>query len=186
MSICVAAERASEAVGLRAAAERPPSLLVVDDHLPGRAPIGIPPARTRRGLSPHFDCRSLAEALAATRCVRFDLVLMDPGLPDAVGMRGVRAMREALPDAWIAVVSALLGPDAARACRDAGADDVIATAALSGQAFDRLMTQALRHRDAVERSARPMGGAQARERGRRAPRAPRATPAAPSPAARPR
>lgn len=158
MSICVAAERESEAAGLRAAPERPPSLLVVDDYLPGRMPIGLPPTRIRRGLSPHFDCRSLAEALAATRCVRFDLVLMDPGLPDAVGMGGVKAMREALPDAWIAVVSALLGPDAARACRDAGADDVVATAALSGRTFDRLMAQALRHRDAVGRCARPVGG----------------------------
>lgn len=168
MSICVASDIETEDPSVRRVAGRPASVLVVDDYLPGRIRIRLPTPDPGRLVSRYFDCRSLDEGMAAARCIGFDLVLLDPGLPDAAAMRAVTAMRAALPDAWIAVVSHLLDARAASACLAAGADDAVPTVALSDEAFDRLLIRAARHRG--DERARPAVEV--------------STPAAPSPAAR--
>ncbi|MEI7444441.1 MAG: response regulator [Burkholderiales bacterium] len=146
MSICGAPDIETGALDPRRAVGRPPSILIVHDALPGLERVPLESVDRRRPAAPHFDCRSIAEAVDAARCTRFDLVLLDPGLPDAVGMHGVRAMRDALPDAWIAVVSGLLDPRAARACLEAGASDAVAATRLSVDALERLMARCVRHR----------------------------------------
>lgn len=82
------------------------TLMVADDHPLFREAIG---AVITAGLP---DCRlleaeSLAQALErAERHTEVDLVLLDLGLPDASGLEGLRALREAHPALPVAILSA--------------------------------------------------------------------------------
>lgn len=82
------------------------TLMVADDHPLFREAIG---AVITAGLP---DCRLLeAESLAhalerAEQHADVDLVLLDLGLPDASGLEGLRALREAHPALPVAILSA--------------------------------------------------------------------------------
>ncbi|APE30228.1 DNA-binding response regulator [Halomonas aestuarii] len=82
------------------------TLMVADDHPLFREAIatvieaGLPDSRL-------LEAESLAEALGhAADCEALDLVLLDLGLPDASGLEGLRALREAHPALPVAILSA--------------------------------------------------------------------------------
>jgi DNA-binding NarL/FixJ family response regulator len=87
-------------------------VLIVDDH-----PLVSENSRLEvLRLRPRAEVRC-AESLAAAETVIAewgppDAVLLDLGLPDAVGMRGLVRTRELLPTARIAVVSGTVRPNA--------------------------------------------------------------------------
>ena len=89
--------------------------------------------------------RTLAEALAVLERHRFDIVLLDLGLPDATGLDAVTAMLECGPDLPIVVLSGL---DDERTALEAvlhGAQDYL----IKGQVDRSLLRRALRY--AIER-----------------------------------
>lgn len=82
------------------------NLMVADDHPLFREAIaavieaGLPDSRL-------LEAESLDEALRqAGACADLDLVLLDLGLPDASGLEGLRALREAYPSLPVAILSA--------------------------------------------------------------------------------
>ncbi|MFT3926474.1 MAG: response regulator transcription factor [Myxococcales bacterium] len=81
-------------------------LLLIDDHALVRE--GIRALADATGLFGHIlECGSLAHALdtARTERARIGFVILDLGLPDAVGFDALVRLREALPEAPILVVS---------------------------------------------------------------------------------
>ena len=82
------------------------TLMVADDHPLFREAIGAVIAAGLPG-SRLLEAESLAEALGhAGDCEALDLVLLDLGLPDARGLEGLRALREAHPALPVAILSA--------------------------------------------------------------------------------
>ncbi|TLF51717.1 response regulator transcription factor [Halomonas urmiana] len=82
------------------------NLMVADDHPLFREAIA---AVIEAGLpdSQLLEAESLDEALRqAGACADLDLVLLDLGLPDASGLEGLRALREAYPSLPVAILSA--------------------------------------------------------------------------------
>ncbi|MDT8879621.1 response regulator transcription factor [Halomonas saccharevitans] len=82
------------------------TLMVADDHPLFREAIG---AVIAAGLpdSRLLEAESLAHALQrAGEHADLDLVLLDLGLPDASGLEGLRALREAYPALPVAILSA--------------------------------------------------------------------------------
>jgi DNA-binding NarL/FixJ family response regulator len=82
------------------------TLMVADDHPLFREAIG---AVIAAGLpdSRLLEAESLAHALQrAGEHADLDLVLLDLGLPDASGLEGLRALREAYPSLPVAILSA--------------------------------------------------------------------------------
>lgn len=82
------------------------TLMVADDHPLFREAIG---AVIETGLSGSrlLEAESLAHALQqATQHEELDLLLLDLGLPDAEGLSGLRALREAVPWLPVAIISA--------------------------------------------------------------------------------
>ncbi|MFO7648498.1 MULTISPECIES: LuxR C-terminal-related transcriptional regulator [Halomonas] len=82
------------------------TLMVADDHPLFRDAIasvieaGLPGSRL-------LEAESLAGALVQARaCGELDLLLLDLNLPDAEGLSGLRALRQALPELPVAVISA--------------------------------------------------------------------------------
>jgi DNA-binding NarL/FixJ family response regulator len=82
------------------------TLMVADDHPLFRDAIA---AVIASGLDDTrlLEAESLADALARLAdCEELDLLLLDLGLPDAVGLAGLRTLREAHPWLPVAIVSA--------------------------------------------------------------------------------
>ncbi|WP_108445699.1 response regulator [Halomonas denitrificans] len=82
------------------------TLMVADDHPLFREAIG---AVITAGLpgSRLLEAESLAHALeSAEQHAEVDLVLLDLGLPDASGLEGLKALREAHPALPVAILSA--------------------------------------------------------------------------------
>ncbi|MFK7985451.1 MAG: response regulator transcription factor [Sandaracinaceae bacterium] len=75
-----------------------------------------------------YHCQSapdLAQALDMLDGGRFDLVMLDLGLPDAAGGETVERVRAARSDVPIVVLTGDDGPGVAKVCFDAGADDYV-------------------------------------------------------------
>ncbi|MGO9794383.1 MAG: PAS domain S-box protein, partial [Solirubrobacteraceae bacterium] len=94
-----------------------------------RAPVAIAglPRSSRRFEARFVSC--LAEALAVVGGGRFDVVVLDLGPPDAVGLDGVAAVRNAAPTSVIVVLADVAHESVAVQALSCGADDYL----LSGQ-----------------------------------------------------
>jgi len=115
-------------------------VLVVEDE-PGD--FGLVRANVRLATLDHESlvwAKSLTEGIAASRQQQFDVVLLDLSLPDSSGLATVQAMRTALPDTPIVV---LTGQD----------ESVLSTAALEAGAQDYLVKSRFDH-DALGRAIR--------------------------------
>ncbi|MBI5923788.1 MAG: response regulator [Betaproteobacteria bacterium] len=117
-------------------------ILVVEDD-PGD--FGLVRANVRLARLEHSDdslvwARSLAEGIAQGQRLRIDVVLLDLSLPDSSGLATVQAMRAALPETPIVV---LTGQD----------ESALSTAALEAGAQDYLVKSHFDH-DALGRAIR--------------------------------
>ena len=95
---------------------------------------------------------SLGEALAEARREPPDCILLDLHLPDAAGMKGVRALQQDSPMAGVIVLTGLAESEAGVAAVAHGAQDYL----VKGQVDGDLLRRALRysvHRKRAERSA---------------------------------
>jgi diguanylate cyclase (GGDEF)-like protein/PAS domain S-box-containing protein len=96
------------------------------------------------GRSVRFEmmlASTLAEALDCLAHERFDVIVLDLGLPDASGLDGVHALRPVAPDATAIVVLSAL------------ADEAVALSALEAGAEDYLTKENV-HSDGLQRSLR--------------------------------
>jgi DNA-binding NarL/FixJ family response regulator len=94
--------------------------VIVDDHALARAGM-----RKLLNGAPYMEivgeAASGREAVTVCRRLRPDLVLMDVRLPDIDGLAATRAIREALPETKVLVVTIYEAPDYASEALRAGA-----------------------------------------------------------------
>ena len=103
-----------------ASAERPLSLLIVDDHEVVRQ--GLVAMLDRR---PEFqvvaEAGTVADAVAAARRFRPDLVVMDVRLPDGSGVEACREIRAEMPETRVVILTSYPDEDAVLSAIIAGA-----------------------------------------------------------------
>ena len=99
---------------------RPLSLLIVDDHEVVRQGLAA-----LLGRRPEFhvvaEAGTVAEAVAAARKFRPDLVIMDVRLPDGSGIEACREIRAELPDTRVVILTSYPDEDAVLSAIIAGA-----------------------------------------------------------------
>src|SRR6202044_1576971 len=91
----------------------------------------------------HVECMSEAEKHLANRVV--DIILLDPGLPDAQGLEAVRRAHAAAPGVTLVVLTNLDDESLATQAMQEGAQDYL----VKGQIETRALLRALRY--AIER-----------------------------------
>ncbi|MEA2549303.1 MAG: hypothetical protein QOE42_1901 [Chloroflexota bacterium] len=101
-------------------AKRPLSLLIVDDHEVVRQGLAA-----LLGRRPEFqvvaEAGTVAEAVAAARKFRPDLVVMDVRLPDGSGIEACREIRAEMPDTRVVMLTSYPDEDAVLSAIIAGA-----------------------------------------------------------------
>lgn len=90
----------------------------------------------------------LAEARQLLALERFDVVLLDLGLPDVVGVDGVRALRATAPDTAIIVLSGIGSEALAVTALEAGAQDYLVKGRSDEDGLQRSMRFAIARREA--------------------------------------
>jgi CheY-like chemotaxis protein len=105
---------------------RPIRLMLVDDH-PGVRQAVAQALRSEAGLEVVGEAESGAEALALTRRIGPDVILMDINLPDMDGIEATRQLRVAFPKTAVIGYSMYEGVEAA--IRQAGAGAYVSKSA---------------------------------------------------------
>ena len=100
--------------------ERPLRLLLVDDHEVVREGLAALLAR-RPAFQVVAQAGTVAEALAASRRFRPDLVIMDVRLPDGTGIEACRDIRADMPETRVVMLTSYPDEDAVLAAILAGA-----------------------------------------------------------------
>ena len=100
--------------------ERPIRLLLVDDHEVVRQGLAALLAR-RPGFQVVAEAGTVAEAMAAARRFRPDLVVMDVRLPDGTGIEACRDIRAELPETRVVMLTSFPDEEAVLAAILAGA-----------------------------------------------------------------
>lgn len=100
--------------------ERPLRLLLVDDHEVVREGLAALLAR-RPAFQVVAEAGTVAEAMAAARRFRPDLVIMDVRLPDGTGIEACRDIRAELPDTRVVMLTSYPDEEAVLAAILAGA-----------------------------------------------------------------
>jgi DNA-binding NarL/FixJ family response regulator len=100
--------------------ERPLRLLLVDDHEVVREGLAALLAR-RPAFQVVAQAGTVAEALAASRRFRPDLVIMDVRLPDGTGIEACRDIRAEMPETRVVMLTSYPDEDAVLAAILAGA-----------------------------------------------------------------
>jgi DNA-binding NarL/FixJ family response regulator len=137
---------ATSASPSRAAAEPPLHVLCVDDFLPDLIHLRHLVRDDPRIAQPCPEAGTLADARRVAADRRFDLVLLDLGLPDATGVASVRAMREAQPSAWIVVLSGNADLRVALGSLATGANDYVEKDRIGPGIVERVLRDAADHR----------------------------------------
>jgi serine phosphatase RsbU (regulator of sigma subunit) len=136
-------------------------LLVEDDE--GDARLVEDALSERLPLALLARSRTLADALAALDG-RIDCVLLDLGLPDAVGMDAVARLRARVPAIPLIVLTGLNDEDAGLAAVEAGAQDYLVKGNVDGDQLARSIHYAIGRRRAEDAErALLLAQAQARE-----------------------
>ena len=103
-----------------ASAERPLSLLIVDDHEVVRQ--GLVAMLDRRAeFQVVAEAGTVADAVAAARRFRPDLVVMDVRLPDGSGVEACREIRAEMPETRVVILTSYPDEDAVLSAIIAGA-----------------------------------------------------------------
>ncbi|WP_300452180.1 diguanylate cyclase [Accumulibacter sp.] len=127
--------------------EQPISILVVEDDI---GDLGLIRASVRlAGLRPIGDesavvgVPTLAEGVAAAARSKPDVVLLDLSLPDSAGLATVQAMRSAIPDVPIIVLTGQDDHQLAESALQAGAQDYLVKGQFQHDALGRAVRHAL-------------------------------------------
>ena len=104
---------------------------------------------SRHHLAGSIVVNSLEKALTAIGDERFDLILLDLGLPDAQGNQALETLRPLCPDATIIVVSGRDDEETMRAAAAAGADDFLVKGLVDGKTLAKSVLYALSRRQAL-------------------------------------
>ena len=104
----------------RSTAGRPLTLLLVDDHEVVRQGLAALLGR-REEFHVVGEAGTVAEAIAAARRFRPDLVVMDVRLPDGSGIEACREIRAELPDTRVVMLTSYPDEDAVMSAIIAGA-----------------------------------------------------------------
>ncbi len=81
---------------------------------------------------------SLAEARRYAQSLRFDVVVLDLGLPDGNGADLIRDLRAADPGVAVLILSASLDPENLERSTEAGADEILDKLASPSEVFDAI------------------------------------------------
>lgn len=100
----------------------PGGVLLVEDDAELRGALGLVLRARNLEVTEAGDAAGALEELAGRP---FTAVVADLGLPDASGPDLLRRLRRGAPDARLVVLTGSSGPGLERACREAGADDVL-------------------------------------------------------------
>ena len=100
--------------------DRPLTLLLVDDHEVVRQGLAALLGR-RPGFQVVAEAGTVAEAVAAARKFRPDLVVMDVRLPDGSGVEACREIRAEMPDTRVVMLTSYPDEDAVLSAIIAGA-----------------------------------------------------------------
>jgi DNA-binding NarL/FixJ family response regulator len=125
-------------------------LVIVDDHALARAGMRQLLSRARN-FEVVGEAANGRDAIVLCRRLHPDLVLMDVRLPDMDGLVATRAIREALPDTQVLLVTMYDAPEYAKEALRAGAVGYV----LKGVNRRELLTEL--HR-ALDRRSSPPGG----------------------------
>ena len=98
--------------------------MLVDDHADFRHLMTALLAR-EPDLEVVAQAGSLAEARSHAAAVRFDVAVLDLGLPDGNGVDLIGDLRAANPDVAVLVLSASLHPTNLERATEAGADEIL-------------------------------------------------------------
>ncbi|CAK0778099.1 two-component system, cell cycle response regulator [Gammaproteobacteria bacterium] len=127
--------------------QKPLTLLIVEDD-PGD--FGLIRAQVRLSGLERSDypgwliwAKSLAEGIEAARRHKPDLVLLDLSLPDSSGLNTVSALRGALPDKPLVVLTGHDDPHLANAALQAGAQDYLVKGQFEADTLGRTVRYAL-------------------------------------------
>jgi PAS domain S-box-containing protein len=116
--------------------------------------------------------QTLSDALAAAKR-RFDVALLDLGLPDANGLEGLSALNTAVPELPAVVLTGTRDPALAAKALTAGAEDFLVKGEIEGDLLLRCLRFAVaRHRRAVHQLGAAERVSDGREATARAPTAP--------------
>lgn len=112
---------------------------LIEELLPGAGPLAF-----------KIECAPrLAAALERLRADRFDIVLLDLGLPDSAGLDTVRAMQQHVPGTPMVVLTGNDDERTGLAAIQAGAQDYVVKGQTSGALLSRVMRYAMeRHQNA--------------------------------------
>jgi DNA-binding NarL/FixJ family response regulator/putative methionine-R-sulfoxide reductase with GAF domain len=139
-------ERAANALALLGKADGVPAraaairVLAVEDHPVMR--LGVRALLEREGIAIAGLTATCAEALDLIRETEPDAVLLDLGLPDAVGAEAVERIREASPSVPIVVFSVERTPEIIRSALRAGANGYVSKDAPTTQVVAALQAAA--------------------------------------------
>jgi signal transduction histidine kinase len=85
----------------------------------------------------------LSEAISQLQQARFDVVVLDMGLPDSWGLEGLRQLRGAYPDMPILLLTGIDDEEVAIAAMQEGAQDYLVKARMEGQGLTRAIRYAI-------------------------------------------
>lgn len=143
-------------------------VLVVDDHEIARDGLRLQLLQISRSCEV-FEAGTCAQAIAACRDGRFDLVLLDLTLPDSTGLETLRRFRESAPQSPVVVLSAVTGREVVMAAIEEGAMGFIPKASSRTEivtALEMILAGAsMCHRTALLVEQLPGGAKCRRERG---------------------
>ena len=119
------------------------SILVVEDDPSdfGLVRVNVRLAKLERDTDSVVWAKTLAEAVDQGRCHKPDVVILDLALPDSAGLATVQAMRAALPDTPIIVLTGQDDNALITAALEAGAQDYL----VKGQFDHDTLGRAVRH-----------------------------------------
>jgi DNA-binding NarL/FixJ family response regulator len=102
----------------------PTRVMLVDDH-PDFRDLMAALLEGQPDLEVVAEAGSMAEARVAAAAARYDVVILDLGLPDGNGADLIGELREASPEGAVLVMSASLHPTNIERAMRAGADEVL-------------------------------------------------------------
>ncbi len=119
------------------------AIYVIDEHPLMREAIVMLLRRVR----PESDLVELSKLSELSRALTArgapDLFCLDLGLPDTLGVSGVKLLKSLYPDVPLMVISAEPASSAEEACREAGADIYIEKSAGAGEIANAMRTMLL-------------------------------------------
>lgn len=149
--------RWADAVG--GPAGEPLTVLLVEDD-PGDALL-VEEMLAGSGVRVKLHHVTTLSAAVAALARRYDCVLLDLGLPDSVGLDGLRQVLRLAPDAAVMVLTGRVDDSAGNAALAAGAQDYLIKGQINGMALRRTVRYAVQRRQ-VEQAGRVLREARLR------------------------